>query len=284
MTLADGRTLAWYEYGDRAGVPCLFFAGAVTSGRAGTCLHEAAMTNQVRLISVDRPGLGQSDPAPTRPLVDWGRDVEQLIDHLDVGRFGVIGHSAGGAFALAVAHRLADRVSGTLIGAGSAPYGENWVRADGLMSRADRLYFGLALRAPDLFGRLYLLSAPRSARAVNRFAALASRGKSADAEFARSYPQLTRSAMEALVDGCRQGVSAPIDDTVVLCRPWGFTLQAVAGRVEWWHGKQDANVSLQSAREVTSRLPNARTHIVDGGHYVLFAHATEAIANLKAGG
>lgn len=145
MILADGRTLSWYEYGEPTGRPCLFLPGTATSGRAGAALHAAATTGGIRLICIDRPGLGHSDPAPHRPLVGWVDDVEQLVDHLGLDRFGVLGHSAGGAYGLAVARRLADRVSHTVIGAGSAPYGEEWTRADGVMSRVSRLYNGLAL-------------------------------------------------------------------------------------------------------------------------------------------
>jgi pimeloyl-ACP methyl ester carboxylesterase len=51
--------------------------------------------------------------------------------------------------------------------------------------------------------------------------------------------------------------------------------------VDWWHGEQDTNVSPMAGRAVTSRLPHARTHFVDGGHYVLFDHAPEIMAALN---
>jgi pimeloyl-ACP methyl ester carboxylesterase len=279
--LADGRTLSWYEYGEPAGRPCLFLPGTATSGRAGAALNSAAVTGGIRLISIDRPGLGHSDPAPRRPLVDWVGDVEQLVDHLGLERFGVLGHSAGGAYGLAVAQRLADRVSRTVIGAGSAPYSEEWTRADGMISRVSRLYNGLAIHAPRLFGALYLLSAPRSDKAVDRLMAMITRGKSADAQFARAYPDQTRASLEALVDGCRLGAAGPTSDVVAVCRPWGFDLHEVTGLVEWWHGEHDTNVSPRAGREITSRLPNVDTHFVDGGHYVLFAHADEVMTALS---
>jgi pimeloyl-ACP methyl ester carboxylesterase len=273
--LADGRALSWYEYGDPTGYPCLFHPGAGTSGRAGAALHAAANTGGVRVICIDRPGLGHSDPSPRRPLIDWAADVEQLMDHLNVQRFGVLGHSAGGAYALAVAHGLAGRVAYTVVGAGSLPYSENWARADGMMPRMSRTYYGLALRAPRLFGALYLLSTPRSAKAIDRLMGVITRGTSADAQFARDHPDQTTASLLALADGCRQGAAGPTSDVLTLCRPWGFELHEVSGPVEWWHGEADTNVSPRAGRELTSRLPNVTTHFVDGGHYVLFAHAEE---------
>jgi pimeloyl-ACP methyl ester carboxylesterase len=284
MVLDDGRSLSWYEHGDRSGPPCVFLPGSATSGRAGAALHAAATACGIRVISPDRPGLGRSDPAPRRPLADWASDVEQLANHLALERFGLLGHSAGGAYALAVACRLSDRVTCTVVGAGSPPYSESWTRAEGVVSRMSRCYNGLAVRTPRLFGALHLLSAPRSAKAVDRLTALAARGGSPNAEFARDYPAETRAAMEALGDGCRQGCSGPANDIATLCRPWGFDLREVTGPVEWWHGEQDTNISPRSGREITSRLPLVTTHFVDGGHYVLFAHATQAMISLRQTG
>jgi pimeloyl-ACP methyl ester carboxylesterase len=235
-------------------------------------------------LSVDRPGLGCSDPAPWRPLAGWAGDVEQLADHLGLQRFGLLGHSAGGAYALAVTHRLADSVSHTVVGAGSPPYSEGWTRADGMMSRMSRLYNNMAVHTPRLFGALYRLSAPRSAKAVDRLMNLAARGMSADTEFARTFPDQARIAMEALGDGCRQGSSGPTRGIATRCRPWGFDLREVTGPVELWHGEQDANVRSRTGREVTSRLLHVTSHFVEGGHYVLFSRAAQALAPLRQSG
>ncbi|MGW4123197.1 alpha/beta fold hydrolase [Nocardia sp. NPDC004711] len=284
MVLADGRNLSWYEHGDRSGSPCVFLPGSATSGHAGVALDAVATAGGIRMISVDRPGLGHSDPAPRRRLIDWAGDVEQLVDHLALERFGLLGHSAGGAYALAVASRFPDRVTCTVVGAGSPPYSEDWTRAEGVVSRMSRFYNGMAVHTPRLYGALSALSAPRSAEAVDRLMALVARGSSPDAEFARKYPDQTRAAMEALGDGYRQGSAGPTDDLAMLCRPWGFDLGEVTGPVEWWHGEQDTTVSPRSGREITSRLPHATTHFVDGGHYAMFANATQAMIPLHQSG
>lgn len=110
-TVSDGRRLGWYEYGDAAGTPCVFLAGTATSGLAGAAFDRAARAAGVRLISIDRPGLGSSDRAQRRPLLHWSDDVRELMDHMRVSHFSVLGHSAGGAYSLAVARALPDRVS-----------------------------------------------------------------------------------------------------------------------------------------------------------------------------
>ena len=57
-----------------------------------------------RLIAVDRPGLGASDPDPGRTLTDWVSDVSHLASVLGLGGgFGLVGFSQGAPFALAYA-------------------------------------------------------------------------------------------------------------------------------------------------------------------------------------
>jgi pimeloyl-ACP methyl ester carboxylesterase len=112
--LADGRTLAYAEWGPADGRPLLHFHG-VPDGRFGWGGRPACEERGVRLIAVDRPGVGGSDPKPGRSVADWAADVEELAERLGVGRFGVSGHSAGGPYALACAAGLDDRVDAAVL-------------------------------------------------------------------------------------------------------------------------------------------------------------------------
>lgn len=283
VELRDGRHLSWYEYGNSAGEPCLFLPGAGTSGLAGAALDAAASEHAIRLMSIDRPGLGHSDPLAVAEgsLLHWTKDVQELAAQLALGKFGVIGHSAGGAYALAVSRALPERVALTVIGDGSGPYDADWYQQQAAMSRMSRSYYGLARRAPRLFATLYKLSTPQSPKAIDRMVSLISRGSSPDAQYAKAHPTETRVSLEAVADGCRQGPQGPTDDIRRLCLLWGFELTDVTGPVEWWHGKQDTNVSLAAGRPVTDRLPHVETHFVDGGHYTLFEHADEVMISLQ---
>jgi pimeloyl-ACP methyl ester carboxylesterase len=78
IRLRDGRPLGCAQWGDPGGWPLLYFhgwPGARVEGRLG---GEAAGARDVRLIALDRPGMGLSDYQPRRTLVDWLDDVTQL--------------------------------------------------------------------------------------------------------------------------------------------------------------------------------------------------------------
>jgi pimeloyl-ACP methyl ester carboxylesterase len=278
--LTDGRTLAWHEFGDPDGRPVLFLPGSSSSGLAGRALDDAARDAGIRLIALDRPGLGRSDLAPARRLADWPADVAELLDGLHLDRVALLGHSAGGAFALAVAHELPERVSATVVCAGSGPYSEGWFRDAAEMSRTSRFYYGLALRAPRMFGAIMQSGTPRTAAGIDRTLALIARGASPDAEFARTNPDRMRAALEATADGFRHGPAGTTTEARMICSPWGFAVADVRTPVDWWHGEQDANVKPAAGRAMVARLPHAAPHFVPGGHSLLFAQ-TAPLASLR---
>ena len=82
--LPDGRTLAWAEWGPERGRPVVLCPGAATSRRSGFAA-DALDSLGVRLISIDRPGLGACDTAPNRTLLSWADDVRQLAAARELG-------------------------------------------------------------------------------------------------------------------------------------------------------------------------------------------------------
>ena len=95
--LNDGRVLAFAEWGEPQGRPVLFFHGT-PGGRLTQWWDDRLPGDKgVRLVTVDRPGIGGSDPARGRSVADWAQDIGQLADHLGLDRLAVVGFSSGGA-------------------------------------------------------------------------------------------------------------------------------------------------------------------------------------------
>ena len=120
ITLHDGRRVGVKEYGDRKGKPIFQFHGAGSSRyeAAALCGAEADACARVsaRLIALDRPGYGASDPLPRRTLLDYPSDVLQVADALGIGKFAVMGVSSGGCYA--VAYTIPRLQPGRLTGVG----------------------------------------------------------------------------------------------------------------------------------------------------------------------
>lgn len=120
IKLADGRVLAYAEWGPSNGWPLLHFHG-IPDGRFSWGAGPACEDRGIRLIAIDRPGVGRSDPKPGRSVADWAADVKELAGQLEVDRFSVSGQSAGGPYALACASRLTDRVRSAALISGVGP-------------------------------------------------------------------------------------------------------------------------------------------------------------------
>src|SRR5437016_366230 len=82
IMLRDGRRLAYGEYGESSGVAVFYFHGTPGSRIEGTIADQAAKRLGVRLIAIDRPGIGFSAFKPRRRLRDWPADVAELADAL----------------------------------------------------------------------------------------------------------------------------------------------------------------------------------------------------------
>jgi pimeloyl-ACP methyl ester carboxylesterase len=86
--------------------------------------QDATTAAGVRLLTVDRPGYGGSDPRPDPSLLGWAGDVQALADRLGLERLAVVGFSAGGGYALACAARMPDRISAVGLASCEGPYDE----------------------------------------------------------------------------------------------------------------------------------------------------------------
>lgn len=110
VTLADGRRLFYREYGVANGRPALYFHVGSGASVVMPAMAQAAANAKLRLIAFDRPGFGHSTPTEVYTLESVAGDVEALLDQLQLRSVAFVGDGNGGAFAVAAAARLRERV------------------------------------------------------------------------------------------------------------------------------------------------------------------------------
>jgi len=267
LRLRDGRILAFLERGDPSGQPLLYFHGIPGCrldawGGAGL----AARTG-VRLIGVDRPGFGNSDPSSGRTLLDWPNDVSQLVDALGIKRFAVVGFSAGGPYALACGYRMPERVSSIFVMAGLGPLdgpeglgilgdvAGMWrlvQRRPWVMTRMFGVYGFFARHFPPMSHRISVRGlAPADLEVVER-------------------PQVAAGLLQAVTEMTRQGGRGATQDMQVLLSAWGFRPDEVRGPVRVWQGDQDSLLRTSFGDSYGSAVADCIvTRCADAGHFLL---------------
>lgn len=111
-----GRTIAFSEVGDPKGSVVLCCVGMGLTRYVTSFYDEIAKAQKLRIITPDRPGVGETDPMPTErstPLA-WVDDVAVICSSLGVERFSLLAHSAGAIYALATALKMPQYIRGRI--------------------------------------------------------------------------------------------------------------------------------------------------------------------------
>jgi pimeloyl-ACP methyl ester carboxylesterase len=104
--------MAWAEYGSPRGLPCVLVADVGSSRLApGWLLHDSALPSAIRLLAIDRPGIGASDPIGFGGTEQPAEDLRRMVETLAVGRVAVIGIGQGADDAFAFAARYPSLVT-----------------------------------------------------------------------------------------------------------------------------------------------------------------------------
>jgi pimeloyl-ACP methyl ester carboxylesterase len=234
------RPLTLDDVGDPAGTPVVYLHGGGDSRLSRHPDDSIAAALGIRLLAVDRCG-----PAVRRTsLRAW---ADELLQAVEPERFAVVGWSAGGPHALALAAAAPDRVSRVAL-VGSMP-----------------THAGTAVLSRDV------RRAMRVARVAPRVAARALE------DWGRKPPPPTGDPLSDAAyaagrrESFRYGGLWLARELAYLGRPWGFELADVQAPVTLWWGENDTVCVPAIGRDFERSLPNARLRIEPGTHQILFS-------------
>ncbi|KAF8711766.1 Hydrolase, partial [Rhizoctonia solani] len=111
-----GLTVSLADVGSLTGRPVIVYLGLGCVRYLVALYDEMAEALNLRLICIDRWGLGRTSDVPTdkRGLLEWAGVVEEVADTLGLGRYSVLAHSAGAPYALAGSLKAGERVMGSV--------------------------------------------------------------------------------------------------------------------------------------------------------------------------
>jgi pimeloyl-ACP methyl ester carboxylesterase len=226
----------------------------------------------VRLIAVDRPGIGLSDRVPGRRLLDWATDIEMLADVLHLSRFAILGWSAGAPHALACASLVPDRV----VALGLASPMGGWFVGPGATRHISQEALGMTMLvriAPWALRPAFKLLQWRMVHNPGRLVEEQLRRLPATDQATLADPLVRYMLRETLGEAFRGGVGGVFDDTLAVARPWGFAPEAITIPTWVWQGDADTTVLPELAEELARKLPQCQVTRLSGeGHFLVFTH------------
>ncbi len=246
----DGSPVQVLDSGTGPAVLLLHGSGPGTTGSGAWAATAQALGAAWRLVAPDQAGFGGT-PLPTGSrggLRLWTEQAAGLMDALGIESYAVVGHSMGGAVALALAAARPGQVSHVVaVSTMGAPEGP-------LSDELDAIWGASADRAGarDMLGRLVLDQALVTASAVEARAAAMAAGASA---FATLFPP----------------PRARWNDDLSLSVE---TLAAVRAPVLLVHGAEDRVTPLRTAAlPLLDHLADVRLHVLGRcGHVPALEH------------
>jgi pimeloyl-ACP methyl ester carboxylesterase len=271
VRLPDGRDLAWSEWGPPDGRPVLFCPGAGMSGVLGfgvDVLPELGL----RLLALDRPGLGRSTHDPVKTHATWAADVGHVVRAEGLRHALGVGFSQGAPFAVALA-------------------GAGLVDAVALVAGQDDLRAQRHLLVPEVAGMLDAVDADpdgfereiaQVADADWMWRVIVTTAAARDRALYEGTP-LGAAVRAALDDGFRQGAAGYARDLRTALGPWPVRPEDVRTPVHLWYGAHDTSTvhSPDRGRALARRFPGARHTVLDGeGGALLWTRARNVLTAL----
>jgi pimeloyl-ACP methyl ester carboxylesterase len=261
VRLAGGRRLGFAEFGPSNGRPLVWLHGTPGARlQIAPQARELAHERGVRIVSIERPGVGESTPHAFEAVVDFALDVEQLCDALGLERFAIAGLSGGGPYALACAHEMPERVVAGAILGGVAPSVGPDAAAGGAAAYV-RPFEPLLRRAHGPLGGfmsgLIRVLEPFADPVTDLFARIMPPGDQRifeDRDVRRMFQQ-------DLILGSRRYMQAIFLDAMLFGRPWGFLLADIRVPIHLWYGDSDTIVPMRHGEHLAERIPGAKLRV-----------------------
>jgi pimeloyl-ACP methyl ester carboxylesterase len=285
IRLADGRTLAYAEWGDPDGRPVFYFHGMPAS-RLFFPDSDVAAAEHVRVIAPDRPGMGGSDPQPGHVVADWPADVVTLANALGIERFGVLGWSAGTPYAFACAALIPQRL--TVVAATTSAAAMRYLLEDDpglrdlMLDEDDQQVFDALSQGREAAERVAAELAAGFVQWITEHPEqlVDQEGDPGDEAFLADPAERDR-FIESTRESVRQGAEAFAPAYVAQVAPWGFRLEDITIPVHVWAGANDRTTPPDRMRLVAEKIPQVEFTVwPDVGHAGLVKYLRDVMREL----
>ncbi|MGO3357576.1 MAG: alpha/beta fold hydrolase [Bifidobacterium crudilactis] len=269
-TTDGGRTLSGRSFGPADGTPILFIAGAAT-GKSMSFGDEFLDAFNIRLLTMDRPGMGDSIGYEDRTLNSTSNDYRVFVEQalgLRGASIPVIANSQGGVFGLSAALH-------------------GWVSRLVLASPADEVSNPtIHAMLPHEATQLADIACSDPEQAANMLASFTAQdmetmvinGSHPSDKAFYQQPVFLSLYRKALEEGFAQDGKGYVADTMIAMRPWNLKLTDIHVPTTILYGAHDQSHSPDKTATLASRIPTAKRVVIDNaGGALLWTHSKQVL-------
>ena len=262
----SGRIIHFIDDGNEGGTPVVFTGGLGTSVRVVRLLDFLESMRRdlnLRFITVERNGFGQTAFDETLTMTDYVSDVESVLSFLQIDEFALFGISGGGPYTAKIAESNADRVLSIHMAATSPAIGNPLRCANGVSSPYSEM-----LRYPMQF---FGFPADSPLHQIKGFQ------DTAFDEAARAHNLRGQSADDAPL----------LHELNLYCTEDVMDSEHITTPVYVYLGLQDEVLSSVNPDDWVAAYPNADVKVrtyPDGGHDVQYRHLDQILLDMAGSG
>lgn len=281
LTLTDGRKLSYALYGSPNGKPVFYFHGTPSSrleplllNAYNKNLEQLLLQYNIRLIAVDRPGVGLSTYNPHNSFVSFAGDVQQLATFLQVSNATILGWSGAGPFALSLAFHYPELIQGVyLITAFTRSFSEPNVFKT---MHVNKYYFGAAKYVPWLLKAIMNVVSKKPAnKPVPKWL---SGLPEADYNCLKKPEVFKHFSIITICESCIAGSKGAVREAALYFNSTDYNIAKIQQPVHYWWGTVDNAVPAIHPKAIEENAPNAIMHYKEGeGHVSIYVHYFEEV-------
>ncbi|HEY6470281.1 MAG TPA: alpha/beta hydrolase [Candidatus Dormibacteraeota bacterium] len=267
ITTSEGRSVGFRRYGADT-EPSLLYLHGCPGSRAEVRLYEPDLLEDLGIcvVAVDRAGYGLTESASDWDVLARVRDAVAVAGAVGMSTFTVQGTSAGGAYALAVAASVPDRVRSVILAGGQGRLDTDWAFDDMPAEFAES--WREELRDPEGSRQRFeteMLAFRNAPDIVGAWLDMTSHMTDDERAFVASCGD---ALIEDTLEATRQGAMGYWLDGQTRGRPWPFAVDTIQAPIHVFHGDRDGWNPLPALRRSLVGAAHIHEHIYAGGDHL----------------
>jgi pimeloyl-ACP methyl ester carboxylesterase len=243
-------------------------------------MSDSPFWNSFRLIALDRPGYGKSDPQNKITPLQFANQIQELVKFNRINELSIISVSGGAPYAMATAYLLKEKVKKLTSLGGLAPL--NIRNFKYMNSQQKKVWLFQNIMPKAIVDNVAHKTWKNNFNDLDHYFFNKVDSFPGPDQVALSHPLLGPQIRESMKMAVANGPHGILHDMRVYSRRWGFPLGEIRCPVTLWHGGADDIVHHKFAEDMKNKLPNAKLRFIENeGHYsLLMNHRDEILKDL----